>query len=73
MFQNIAPKVLDNQYHDPRNPTSNDFVLVFHEQRIVLINHASLPTYELAEANWHFGLEAYTYLLSVDGTAFYLW
>lgn len=72
MLQDIAPKVLDNQYHRTRTPKKDDFIVVYSSKRVLLLKSDQLPTFEFSDKEWHFDSEDYTYLLSVDGTSFFL-
>jgi len=72
MLQNIAPKVLDNQYHHATSPKKDDFIIIYAAKRVLLLKSDQLPTFEFVNKEWHFDCSDYTYLLSVDGTSFFL-
>lgn len=72
MLQDIAPKVMDNQYHPERMPKRDDFVVIYSAKKVLLSKSKQLPTVEFADKEWHFDRDDYTYLLSVDGVSFFL-
>jgi len=72
MLQDIAPKVMDNQYHPGRTPKKDDFVIIYSAKKVFLSESKQLPTVDFADKEWHFDRDDYTYLLSVDGVSFFL-
>lgn len=71
MFQDISPQVFDNHYDQRRAPIGTDYVVLYHNREAIL-HDGTLPRYQEVAAKWQLPETAYTYLFSVDQTAFYL-
>lgn len=66
------PKVFDNHYNRKTTPSKDDYVVIFHSQKVILYNGKWLPRYQEVTARWCFKTDQYTYLFAVDQTRFYL-
>ncbi|MDT6980346.1 hypothetical protein [Levilactobacillus zymae] len=72
MFQDIAPHRLDNQFHGPRTPRPDDFVVVYHDQHVLLDQAQTLPRWTAVTQTWAVTPAQATYLLTIDQTAIFL-
>ncbi|MFC0379896.1 NAD(+) diphosphatase [Levilactobacillus acidifarinae] len=72
MFQDIAPHALDNQFHGPRVPRPDDYVVIYHDQHVVLDHAQSLPRWAAVGQTFALTPAQTTYLLTIDETAIFL-
>lgn len=72
LFQDIAPHRLDNQFHGPRTPRPDDFVVVYHDQHVLLDQAQTLPRWAAVTQTWTVTPAQATYLLTIDQTAIFL-
>ncbi|MFD1456257.1 NAD(+) diphosphatase [Levilactobacillus lanxiensis] len=72
MFQDISPKVFGNHYEQRRAPRDSDYVVIYDNRQVVLVQEQRLPNYREVVSQWQLSPLQMTYLFSVDETGFYL-